>query len=296
MEIIGKKILRMLITCIIFFTLSSPIIFGISQPTNNNLFSQGVSGMLDFDPKYHNFGNITENEIYSTTFEIWRAGGCCALEYALSTECEWIEIFPTSGISHGEHDIITIYVDTKGFDPGYYSCGINITTNGGGKGVFIVNFTILIVNWPDINCEANLHWNNTKVGSELEGSIYIMNEGDPESLLDWLILSYPDWGSWNFSSVEGFDITPYDPAQKINVSIIVPDKKKSDFFGEIIIANKHNNSDFCNINVSISTSRIIKPSIAFFDLLWDIMNNVNQKDLIISLIKLHYNYNIRIFN
>jgi hypothetical protein len=256
----------MCIICIIFFTIITPITNSTIQPINNNSPSSCLFGTLDFYPKSYDFGNVTEGEVNSTTFEIWRAGGCCALEYALSSECEWIEIFPTSGISHGERDIITIYIDTKSLDPGHYSCNINITSNG-GNGIFIVNFTIFIVNWPEINCEANLQWKDIEAGSKLEGFIYIMNVGDSKSLLDWMIISHPDWGIWNFSAESGYDITPDDPAEKINVSIIVPDEKKSNLYGEIIIINKHNNSDFCNINVSISTSRIKKSYIEIFNFL-----------------------------
>jgi hypothetical protein len=281
MEKIGIIIKRIFITFIIIFSIFSPITCGFDKALKNNVNSLGSMGILDFYPKSHDFGDITEGEVNSTTFEIWRAGGCCALEYALFSNCDWIDVFPTSGTSHGEHDIITVYVDTTGLDPGFYSCNINITSPS-GNGVFIVNFTIIIENWPDIYCEANLHWQDIEVGSELFGDIFIMNEGDAGSLLDWMITSYPDWGIWNFSALLGYDITPIDPAEKITVSIIVPDEKNSDFIGNITIVNKHNISDFCNIDISISTPRINYFNMLFFDIFNNIQCFLDLKYLFLS--------------
>jgi len=252
MEKIGKRISSIHIICIVFFSIISPITYSVDQPLNDNIFPLGN---LEFFPKSYDFGNIIEGEIYSTNFQIWRGGGCCGLEYSIFSECEFIEVFPSSGTSHGEHDDISIYVDTTGLDPGHYSCNINISSNS-GNGVFVINFTIFILYWPDINCEANLHWLDVKTGSELQGIIYIMNEGDPGSLLDWMIISYPEWGFWNFSAESGFDITPEDPAKKIDLNVIAPDDRGSEFYGDITIVNKHNFSDLCIINVSISTSKI----------------------------------------
>ena len=75
--------------------------------------SIGNLGTLDYYPESHHFGNKLEGETNSTTFEIWRAGGCCAIEYTLSWDCSWVDVFPTSGTSHGEHDTITVDIDNR---------------------------------------------------------------------------------------------------------------------------------------------------------------------------------------
>ena len=91
---------------------------GVSQVTIENIRAQGFSAGVKLDGEYGS--EITKCQI---------------------SECEFIEVFPSSGTSHGEHDDISIYVDTTGLDPGHYSCNINISSNS-GNGVFVINFTI----------------------------------------------------------------------------------------------------------------------------------------------------------
>lgn len=100
-------------------------------------------GVLQYEPQSHHFGDMYEGETNTTIFEIWMSGGCCELIYELTWNCPWVTVFPTSGVSNGEHDPITVTINTAGLDIGFHGCDIQITTNGGGNGVF--NVTVFIV-------------------------------------------------------------------------------------------------------------------------------------------------------
>ncbi|PNX49351.1 MAG: hypothetical protein BV459_00165 [Thermoplasmata archaeon M11B2D] len=100
-------------------------------------------GILEYEPKSHDFGNMSEGEINSTIFDIWTSGGCCELIFDLTWSCPWVTVFPTSGVTNGEHIPITVTIDTTGLDYGFHGCGIQITTNGGGDGIF--NVTVMII-------------------------------------------------------------------------------------------------------------------------------------------------------
>ena len=93
--------------------------------------------LLSFSPTSYDFCSIEQNQTVSTTFEIWNSG-MGVLDYTLSENCGWINISPTSGTSNGEHDTITVIVNTTGLSKGLHTCNINIDSNG-GNGTFEVS-------------------------------------------------------------------------------------------------------------------------------------------------------------
>jgi hypothetical protein len=107
-------------------------------------------GILNFDPKSHDFGNMSQGETNSTVFDIWTSGGCCELIFNLTWNCAWVSAFPTSGVSNGEHVPITVTVNTTGLSIGLYTCGILITTNDCGEGVFNVTVNIVSTDHPSL--------------------------------------------------------------------------------------------------------------------------------------------------
>jgi VCBS repeat-containing protein len=99
--------------------------------------------ILAYYPTFHNFGDMVEGETASTTFEIWN-DGTGVLNYTLTESCDWVDVNPTSGSSTGEHDTITVTIDTTGLAPGPYECHIYIDSNG-GTGVFTVYVVVTTV-------------------------------------------------------------------------------------------------------------------------------------------------------
>jgi len=99
------------------------------------------SPMLSFSPSSHDFGNMLIDETDSTTFDIWNSG-TGTLTYSLSESCGWVDVTPTGGDSTGEHDTITVSVDTTGLSDGSYNCDISISSDGGND-VFSVDLEVV---------------------------------------------------------------------------------------------------------------------------------------------------------
>lgn len=87
---------------------------------------------LAYQPSSFDFGTMFADQTDSTTFEIWNSGSE-TLYYTLSETCDWVDVTPTSGDSTGEHDAITVTVDTTGLSSGNYHCDIAIGSNGGNE-------------------------------------------------------------------------------------------------------------------------------------------------------------------
>jgi hypothetical protein len=108
---------------------------------------------------------------------------------------------------------------------------------------------------PDLNCGGKLLWTNVSTGSTVTGYFYVENIGDPKSLLDWEIESKPEWGTWTITPKEGYDLTPELEPFVVEVSVKAPDKKNSEFTGKVKIVNFENSSDYCTIDVLLSTPK-----------------------------------------
>ena len=107
---------------------------------------------------------------------------------------------------------------------------------------------------PDLECVGSLRWGSVKPGTVLNTKIYVKNIGESNSELNWMISSYPDWGSWTFTPSSGTDLTPEDGITTIEVTIVAPENKQ-EFSGIVKIVNINNSEDFCNLHVSLSTLR-----------------------------------------
>lgn len=134
------------------------------------------------------------------------------------------------------------------------------------KVVYIPSEEPPIPNEPDLDCSGGLEWINVKAGEILEGNFQVKNIGDAESLLNWSVESFPGWGDWSVNPESGEDLTPEDDPVTINVSVVAPDEMRSGFHGKIKIVNKDDTSDFCTIDVVLTTSKN-KPFIFNFPLL-----------------------------
>jgi len=107
--------------------------------------------------------------------------------------------------------------------------------------------------FPGLGCDGSLSWEDVKPGATVTDNFTIENIGEPLSLLDWEIESYPDWGDWTFDPESGEDLTPEDGTITIDVEVVAPDEQNQDFEGEIKIVNTENSGDYCTIQVSLST-------------------------------------------
>ncbi len=106
---------------------------------------------------------------------------------------------------------------------------------------------------PDLDCDGSLSWTGVQPGTTVTSSFTVENIGDPGSLLDWEIESYPEWGTWTFDPENGEDLTPEDDPITVNVEIVAPNEQNQQFNGEVKIVNTENSNDYCIIPVSLAT-------------------------------------------
>lgn len=100
-----------------------------------------------------------------------------------------------------------------------------------------------------------LTWSDVKPGSTVTGFFTIQNIGDPESSIDWEIISYPSWGTWIFTQESGEDLKPEDGELIIEVTVTAPEKKNEEFAGYVKVVNIDDSSDYCLIHASLITPR-----------------------------------------
>jgi len=107
-----------------------------------NILDTTPGPQLAYDPTSHDFGGVLIDTTISTDFEIWNSGGD-TLTYTLSESCDWLTLSTTSGTSNGEHDTITINIDTNGLTTGGYNYDISINSDG-GDGTFNVQVNVVL--------------------------------------------------------------------------------------------------------------------------------------------------------
>jgi len=106
---------------------------------------------------------------------------------------------------------------------------------------------------PDLDCDGTLSWIDVTPGDTVNGTFTVENNGDPTSLLDWEIESYPDWGTWTFDPDGGLDLTPEDGAVIVTVEVVAPDEENTEFEGEIVLVNSDDPDNTCIIDVALVT-------------------------------------------
>ena len=85
------------------------------------------------------------------------------------------------------------------------------------------------------------------------GSFTIENVGAAFTNLSWEVTEWPDWGIWTFTPSEGDHLTPEDGPITINVTVVAPSKRNTEFTGLVKIVNSENSSDFDTIPVILAT-------------------------------------------
>jgi len=107
----------------------------------------------------------------------------------------------------------------------------------------------------DLFCEGQINWDNIRPGAMVTSSIAVYNIGDPNSELNWSICNTPSWGTWVFSPNSGTNLMPTASPTVINVTAIAPSGINSNYAGQIKICNDENSSDFCFIDVILTTPK-----------------------------------------
>jgi hypothetical protein len=110
-------------------------------------------------------------------------------------------------------------------------------------------------NTPDLNCTGSLSWSDIQPGSTVYGSFKVQNVGDAGSLLNWTVNSSSlTWGAWTFTPASGENLTPEAGSVTVQVHVVAPKEKNTEFQGFIQVQNKNNASDVDTIPVTLKTS------------------------------------------
>jgi hypothetical protein len=104
-------------------------------------FETETEPLLHYEPSSIHLDDLMEGTSDSTSFDVWNSGAG-TLTYSLSESCSWMSISPMSGSSVGEHDTITVDIDTTGLSSGYHTGDIYLSSDG-GSGIITVNFTVV---------------------------------------------------------------------------------------------------------------------------------------------------------
>jgi hypothetical protein len=120
---------------------------------------------------------------------------------------------------------------------------------------------------PDLDCSGMLDFVDVEPNGTVTGTITVENVGEVDSLLDWEIESFPDWGTWTFTPDSGTDLLAGDTVD-IAVEIIAPDEPETEFSGEVVIVNSEDPDDICIVQVTLVTPVSQQSLFAqFFDIL-----------------------------
>ena len=174
--------------------------------------------------------------------------------------------------------IIAVFCDGIELDPSEYTYSrdqgwVSVGLSNNDEVKIIYNYSksidMIVTNWDsnignylyynklqfsDLDCSGELSWIDVEPGGAVLGNLNVANIGDPDSLLDWEIENYPDWGEWNFDPISGEDLIPDDGTIVVEVTVVAPLKGNSVFDGEVKIINKNDPDDYLVIDIYLSTA------------------------------------------
>lgn len=139
--------------------------------------------------------------------------------------------------------------------PGTYKVTLTVQDDQAKTDTTFNHVSVDEVKIPTLDCSGFLSWSNVKPGGVVTGSFRVRNVGDSGSLLNWKVESYPDWGEWTFNPISGTGLTPEDGDVVVDVYVVAPDVRRATFYGEVVVVNTDDSSDYERVPVSLATSR-----------------------------------------
>jgi Arylsulfotransferase (ASST) len=125
---------------------------------------------------------------------------------------------------------------------------------------------------PDLDCSGSLSWTDVEPGATVTGSFQVQNIGGVNSSLNWTInISSITWGTWTFTPEYGENLTPDEEPVTVQVSVVAPQEKNSEFQGYLLVVNQDNATDYTNIPVYLKTSMSIDLNILVHQLIYSIL-------------------------
>ncbi len=126
----------------------------------------------------------------------------------------------------------------------------------------IINYTLpeidgITYTGANLECSGTLSWDSINPGATVIGNFTVANSGDPQTFLNWEVVSYPSWGTWSFSLSSG-DNLPSGESINVVVNVVAPSEENTRYTGEVIIVNRDKTGDFGIIPVVLKTPSISK--------------------------------------
>jgi hypothetical protein len=207
----SKKAIFSIVIALLFIT-SFPQLSAFSIEEETLIDAVEISTLvpdLVYHPMSHDFGNVIEGQTYQTTFEIWN-GGTDTLTWSLGIVNPWLMPTPMSGSSTGEHDTVTVQIDTTGLTPGPYSGSISIAANdGGGTRYFSVSFTVLDNDPPNTPSPLNgpssgtigdvLSYTTSTTDPDNDDVAYGLDFNNDDNIDHWSASFYPSGATLTFN-------------------------------------------------------------------------------------------------
>jgi hypothetical protein len=109
----------------------------------------------------------------------------------------------------------------------------------------------------DMVCDGFFNWTEVQPGQDnLTGSFIVSNTGTPFSKLNWKILTWPSWGTWEFSKKNGSNLRPEDGPFTVTLNVVAPSSNVPDTYtGKIVIINEDDVNDTCEIQARMVTPK-----------------------------------------
>ncbi len=99
---------------------------------------------------------------------------------------------------------------------------------------------------------GSLNWDSIEPGTTVMGNFTVSNKGNPQTFLNWEIVSYPEWGTWSFSPSSGEHL-PAGESVNVVVNVVAPLEENTQFTGVVTIINSDKIGDSCEIPVVLKT-------------------------------------------
>ena len=200
-------------------------------------------------------------------------------------QCTFYQFDPSTGDYTG--------VSFEAYNPGSTdnkACGLGFTTKWNtsagvlfgiqqcdqtpdGPGDQLAGYMICEIGAPEpgLCCEGSLNWVDVKPETTVTGTFQVCNCGEEGSFLNWQFQSAPSWPGaiWEIEPDSGTGLAEGD-CITITVNVTAPPDKNSEFTGKIKMINSDDPSDYCEIDVSLTTPRnkpfnIFQPFLRFLE-------------------------------
>lgn len=118
----------------------------------------------------------------------------------------------------------------------------------------ITNIVVPISGDADLECSGDLLWSDISPGEVVDSSFVVENVGENGSLLNWEVISIPDWGEWEISPEQGTELSPEDGPVEVHVRVTVPSRRNREFDGGIVVSNVDSPGDTSVVQVVLTTA------------------------------------------